>query len=557
MQVLLDKQYNWHTSHEGDLTYHYIGDLVPVWALVELLSSLERPDPAMIAETLLQQIGHFAAIIEADEFLVATVDTVRSFPLFYATASQAAIISNSARLVRDHNRLKEVDPLSLLEFSMSGYVTGPDTLYQNLLQLQAGEFLFFDKTTGQLACKRYYQYQPHSDHSKTKSDWLDQLDIVTNNIFQRVIEKADGAPIWVPLSGGYDSRLIVCKLVELGYPDIFTFSYGPRGNFEAQRAKFVADTLGLPWQFFEPDGSRARRLFQSSERRRFWNFADGLSSFPVMNEYEPLLTFRERGQLPPNSVLVNGQSGDFIVGGHIPKAVFEAERESIQPLLDYLISKHFSQWQHLVTPKNVQQLEEKALRLLPLDPTGTWTAEELAAWYEEWEWQERQAKHVVNGQRLYDFLGLKWSLPLWDIEFMKFWQEVPLELRFGQRLYIDYLEQYDYRGLFKNIPAEKRRTFGLLWRVVHRTTGVVRRFRGQQAAKHFQKRFNYFGHYGNLYALYGYGYVSRHMRKTGGTSQAVGFLSLGVDILLQENNILGKSIAELTETESLLDVARA
>ena len=44
----------------------------------------------------------------------------------------------------------------------------------------------------------------------------------------------------------------------------------------------------------------------------------------------------------------------------------------------------------------------------------------MADLYEKWEYEERQIKYVVNGQKTYDFWGVDWFLPLWDSEFVKF-----------------------------------------------------------------------------------------------------------------------------------------
>lgn len=67
------------------------------------------------------------------------------------------------------------------------------------------------------------------------------------------------------------------------------------------------------------------------------------------------------------------------------------------------------------------------------------TPEDMANAFECWEWQERQAKFIVNSCRVYEFWGYDWRIPLWDSEMMDFWSRVPIELRIGKRLYDVFL----------------------------------------------------------------------------------------------------------------------
>ena len=64
-------------------------------------------------------------------------------------------------------------------------------------------------------------------------------------------KKANNRPIWVPLSGGLDSRLILCKLHESGYKNLNSFSYGLKNNSESLIAKYVSKSLNINWKFIE------------------------------------------------------------------------------------------------------------------------------------------------------------------------------------------------------------------------------------------------------------------------------------------------------------------
>lgn len=123
-----------------------------------------------------------------------------------------------------------IDEISNLEFNMAGFVTGRNILYKSLYQLQTGEIILHEKTSRRVRMERYYRFFSDRLRKGKEDDLIEELDAITNKIFSRVIREANGGDIWVPLSGGLDSRLVLCKLKQLGYRDVYAFSYGPVFN---------------------------------------------------------------------------------------------------------------------------------------------------------------------------------------------------------------------------------------------------------------------------------------------------------------------------------------
>src|SRR5699024_2673074 len=85
--------------------------------------------------------GYFSIVHISNNTLFAAVDHIRSYPLFYGYKKSTFFISDNAEWVREHLGDKDKDELAKTEFKLAGYVTGPDTLYPNVKQLQAGEML--------------------------------------------------------------------------------------------------------------------------------------------------------------------------------------------------------------------------------------------------------------------------------------------------------------------------------------------------------------------------------------------------------------------------------
>ena len=506
--LLIDKTYQWSSRKDNKQTTHYIGRKKSVDQLIDALLRNGQFDPVGIEQALAMIKGNFAAIIETEECILAVVDRIRSYPICYLDCDRKFLISNSARKIRDSQQLNRINDPAIIEICMSGYATDRDTAYADLFQLQAGEFLVWWKDRQVLERRRYYNFYSDQVSGKSENDLIDELEEATDSIFQRLIEDAAGRPIWIPLSGGLDSRLIICKLQAMGYDNLYSFSYGVPDNYEAKAARLVAERLQIPWLFVPCKIKDYRNFFWSTARSKYASFADYLCSVPNYSDLFPLQYLRDKGKIQADGVIINGQSGDFISGGHIPPLLTKPEAVR-QVLLERALGKHFSLCDQLMTPANRALIEKRILQILDNNIKESGGEYSQAKQYEAWEWQERQCKFVVNGQRVYDFLGLNWELPLWQDEYLFFWRQVPVPVKFRQNLYRKYLERFDYKGLFKEFKPT-------IWRWPGASicflglAQFAKLIGGNDLKEKMYAYSKYFGHYRNQYAVYTYGHYLRH-----------------------------------------------
>jgi len=401
--------------------------------------------------------GFYAVVLQKGSSVMAAVDRVRSIPLFYAFTKNKLFLSDNAEWVRQQIGDQQRDSLAETEFLLTGYVTGEDTLYPNVKQLRAGELLAARVNADRVTVEkiRYYRYT-HTVESEVDKDALEaSLDHVVINCVHRLIRWADGRSIVIPLSGGYDSRLIATMLRRLGYDHIMAFSYGRPGNKEAEYSKWIAKSLDIPWYFIPYSNEAWLRWFHSQEREAYYRFAHNLTSLPHIQDWPAVQALKNQGLIEPNAVFVPGHSGDFLAGSHIPKRFFAKISIGKESFLEEVLRKHYSLWpfDNIDAAMKVN-LQERIVRLAEVD--DLMAPERAVDAFERWDWQERQAKFIVNSVRVYEFWGHNWWLPLWDAEMMEFWAGVPLELRKEQQLYIDYVTRIYSRmtGLASDVAAQ-------------------------------------------------------------------------------------------------------
>lgn len=481
-------------------------------------------DPQTLSQQLSAIHGHYAAIVETEDYIIAAVDRIRSYPIFYYQDTKHFIIGNSADLIKESLKLVEVVPAHLKQFMMFGYVLNDGTLYQGLKQLLPGEGLVWNKKIGQLSIIRYDRYLPAPEIALDEAEWLLESAAVLNRAIKRMMVRADGRPIWVALSGGFDSRLILAKLKEFNYQPLHAFSYGVANNFEAKTAKRVAAQLDVDWHFMESKPKRAAQLFSSQLRKEYTDYAAALCAVPSYMDFEAINQLKHYAPFASDSIVVNGQSGDFITGGHVPLRLYQKPNEDL--FFELVIAKHGSLWPALNKASDLQSLKN-AISVNKPELNHLTLPDRLAAWYENWECEERQVKAVINGQRVYDYFGLSWHLPLWDTEMMNFWKRVPIPYKLNQRLYIQYLKEYNYAGVF-SVLRDPANIWPPRYRYIPWIAKGIGMFCGAHLKQQFYKRMYYYANYHNQYALLGHSYYLQHYQHTRN------FVSLAARHLIQE-----------------------
>ena len=392
-----------------------------------------------LAVSLNRLNGFYAWVEQTPGRIRAAVDHIRSRPLFYANYDGRFFLSDDAEWVRQQVGVREMDLVAREEFQLAGYVTGAETLFPNVKQLQAGEFLVAKKQGDgmTLGTHRYYRFL-HSEPKRVDEPELrGRLDKVAVTSIQRLIDYANGRQIVVPLSGGYDSRLIVTLLKRLGCSNILTFTYGVPGNKDSTYSKRVADALGLRWHFVEYSEALWRQAWQTPARWEYQKWASGGSSIAMVHDWLAVRIMTEQRVLDSDCVFVPGHTGDFISGGHIPKNTFQRSRFNLEDATGAVFSKHYGLAPRRFLEISKENWSERILHRMERDSIEF--APDYADVCEKWEWQERQAKFICNSVRVYEFFGYDWWMPLWDTDFVGFWAGAPLALRKDRQWYKEYV----------------------------------------------------------------------------------------------------------------------
>ena len=399
--------------------------------------------------------GHFAFILIASDAIFAAVDKVNTVPLFYSSNKEAFFISNKASLIKDQNpdTQSKVNNQASLEIAMSGYTIGRKTLYQDLFQLTSGECLFFEQ--GSLDRVFYYTYSPWKVKHRTESELIKDFNVTLNSTMSELVDSIKGRQVVIPLSAGRDSRVIASGLKHFGIDNVLCFSYGRKGNFESEMASSISHKLGYEWRHIDINDSSKKKFFKSKKYKAYLNDYDSYSSIPAVQDIAEICYIKEKNLISDDAIIINGNSGDYISGGHLFQAT--SLNTNADDIWKQFLLKHYSLWGKLNTHNNHLLIVKQLVKMAESRKiTDFLNSNDHPFFFEAVEFLERQSMYVVNQQEAYDFNNYDWRLPLWSDNFLSFWESVPFEYKFRQRLYSMVLYENNWGGVWQGMPINKK-----------------------------------------------------------------------------------------------------
>lgn len=403
--------------------------------ILALISEENKNREKEIEGSLDKLNGEFAFVAETKDNIFCAVDKVRSIPLFYIKTKNNFVISDSAYYLKDKIN-QHLNEKKAAEFMVAGFVTGNETLFDDIKQIKNGEVLIYQKNEKYLKSCCYFKFLHKGYFELSESKLLEMLDQTFVNAFLRLIESTSkqGKRLVVPLSGGLDSRIIAAMLKRLGINDVICVSYGKKGSRESEISKSVAEALGYKWLFVEYTTKKWHEYYNSKEADLFRIWAGNLSSLPHMQDFPAVKELKVQGKIPENSAFIPGHTG---YGCDLPEYCLDNSTSfDSEAYLTACLKKHYNLWgwpHGQEFEKIFKQRISKSISGIEIKDNET-----FADALEYFDSNERQAKFIINSVRVYEFFGYEWRIPLWDTELMEFFLRIPIEYRINRNIYKKY-----------------------------------------------------------------------------------------------------------------------
>lgn len=399
-----------------------------------------------VATTAEMLDGFFAAVVTSGDAMYVVADGARSIPLYYA--SDGPIVSDRGQVVADAVGT-EIDPVAESEFLLTRYVTGDETIWAKVRSTVPGEV---HQVSSNGVCR--HRYRPHwpggntyldrPENNGTSCGGEDVLQTGFETALDRLQRVADGRPIVIPLSGGFDSRLLAAGLVDRDH-EVIGFTFGRSGHPDVEVSREVADRLDIRWEFVPYTQHDWATWYHGSAGNEYRQRAFGGDALPFLAEWPAVHQLKTSGRVPADALFCPGHTvatpserlPQFSANGTEMAGSSDESGDTIEPtiaaLVEYIVETHYSLWEW--DSEAFRSAISKRVRRGLLGNRSSNTianAEIAAAAYERWEVMGRMATFTNGDLRVYEDAGLDWWLPLWDPAYAAAWQQLPAETRRGK-----------------------------------------------------------------------------------------------------------------------------
>jgi asparagine synthase (glutamine-hydrolysing) len=397
--------------------------------------------------------GLFSIIIKTPDYTYIASDIARSFPLFYITNNNQLQISDRIDFLKKEVPDYTIDENALEAYLSAGYTLGNKTFIKNIYQVQSCEAIVFKRENIYLR-QFYFSYFAENIHSLSYKQIFSKAVFILNSVFFDLIKTLNNRTVVIPLSGGYDSRLIAALLKKYNYENVVCFTFGKKNNPEISNSEKTAKRLNFKWIFIEYSEDLIKNYIEPETFKKYIDYSGKYNSMPFMQDYFSVKYLFDNKIIPADSVFIPGHSGDFLGGSQLLKVI----PETIKPtsVSKFILNRKFIFKK--LTPRQKSNLFIEIETILSCYNSKQLTIPAYSI-FEDFDLKEKLSKYILNSCSVFNFFGYEHRIPFWDIRLLSFFKDIPFQYKKGKLLYDDVLVN-EYFNPF-NLVFEKELQAGL------------------------------------------------------------------------------------------------
>ncbi len=386
--------------------------------------------------------GHFSIVIKNNDEVSVISDHMRSFPVFVVRGDEICITDTIKPSVIANS---EFDNLQKKCFQYALFTFEEKTLFKNIEQVPAG--VVCSVTANGISYSDYWQFKYSNNQIKEEAVAVETIKNGYDSLFAVCKELVGDNKVVIPLSGGYDSRLVLNGLLKNGVSKdkIITFTYGRVGYEDGVLSKQIADSMGVAHHFVDYCTKSARKFFEK-KYPEFAMYAGMAVSVPCIQEWYAVNELKARGVIDENCVFMPGYGG--VLPGHYVREFMLNEsgndkNKIVEHIKRTMLSNNPNQ-----SASDIKEMQELFINSKYFN--GGENVNYIEG-YERMIYAEEQAKFILNATRDYEFVGCKWVTPFFFKEQYNVWGKIDNELRLGNKAFCKCMETYFLPEL-KEIP---------------------------------------------------------------------------------------------------------